>query len=183
MPEVRYYCDAHGPSENFGVDSFFRLGGDQYVACESKFTRNESEFSDWMKMSKRKKEEWIWQNKLKKYKGVIPMSWEWVEDRALRAVEDPPVELIDRTEAQNRAVIVEVREMAKAVRKPKNVTRKVNFYGAEDVPIYPGRYRFMCAERTKLSKNLLHLKWTLKVEGSEFIDLDERFDEWVEGRT
>jgi hypothetical protein len=181
----KYYCDAHGPTENTGLDSFFKSeSGGKYVVCESKFTSKEGDFTTWMSKGPAGKEDWICTYKLKKYGGLIPMSWPWINSRVKRAVRKPPIQLVERTPAQKARIRAEIREMKRACQDKDNVDRYVNFYGLEEVPIYPGRYRFKCAERTKLSKNILHLKWKLEVKAGEFIKLGDRFDkEWVEPNT
>ena len=107
----KYYCDAHGPTENSGLDSFFKKDGEKYVVCESKFTSKEGDFTSWMGTGRRNKEEWIWRYKLRKYKGLIPMSWEWIGDRVKRAVRKPPIQLVERTAAQKARIRAEIREM------------------------------------------------------------------------
>jgi hypothetical protein len=179
----KYFGDWYGPSENFGIDSFFK-DGSKYVVCESKFTRDgQNEFTDWKKMRGRAKDEWIWNDRLwkDKRKKPCPMSWAWIEKRAARAEEDPPIQIVPRDDIGNQRVVDEVIELNNAIEKPTNIARFVNFFGAKEVPIYPGRYRFKCAERGKPSNNLLHLKWTFTVDhGTEFTRLGLRFDKWVD---
>ena len=107
------------------------------------------------------------------------MSWEWIEDRALRSLQDPPVRLQNRSDKQNQSVKDEIADMADAVIEER-IKRVVNVYGSAKVPIYPGRYKIKCADRAKLSINVLHLKWDLAIQDAEFITLGKRFDDWIE---
>jgi hypothetical protein len=72
--------------------------------------------------------------------------------------------------------------MKHAIEDWKNIERWANIYGAQFVPIYPGRYRFICGRGGKQSVNILHAKWDLNSDddkGKQFIRLDNDFDNWV----
>lgn len=180
------------PVENCGIDSFFEKGG-QYVICESKFTRDEGKFAQWKVLKPwgsnkspplppRPVHYNVWQM-MGKYtagrKKCRQMSWDWIEDRAKKAVKSPAPRAPAGSPAA-AAVAAEVRDMAKAVRYSSEVERVVNVFGAAQVPIYPGWYEFVCAELSKLSSNCLHLKWTLDIADDEFALLDHYFDKWAE---
>jgi len=176
----KYYSPTSGPkpipSENFGIDSFFRKGGLMYVACESKFTTNEGLFGQWKGRTNRNDVKAFLRQRLSKRGGIRQMTWRWINDRILRSVERPPVELQHR---DPQAVIDEIDEMYEAS-LDHNIKRAINVYGAAKVPIYPGRYKFKCGERAIVSEHVLHLTWDMGVSGAEFMDLAHDFDAWIE---
>jgi hypothetical protein len=168
-------------SENSGIDNFFVKGqGSQgeYVVCESKFTSDVGKFGDW-KADKTREKIWKYMTRDKRG-GLWPMSWEWIGDRAKLAVADP-AGMRDAPEADKPKIRAETKQMQLAVIKyKKKMKRFVNIYGAEKIPIHPGRYQFLCTERQKKSTNILHLQWDLGVNhGEEFIELGPAFDQWV----
>lgn len=178
----KYFSPTSGPkpipSENFGIDSFFRKEDRKYVACESKFTTDEGTFNDWQARKTRDDVRSFLRQRLSKKGSVRQMTWPWIKDRIRRAMQRPPTQLPKRTPAQKEAVRNEIEEMHEASLEG-NIKRSVNLYGAKSVPIYPGRYKFRCGERGVLSKHILHLTWDLKVKDAEFMNLAHDFDEWI----
>lgn len=162
------------PIENCGIDNFFKKGS-QYVVCESKFTRNEGKFATW-----KSNHENVWELMGKYKAGGKPcrqMSWQWIADRATLAA-DKPAGMRGASAAKRAAILADVNEVKDAC-VDRDVTRVVNVYGSANVPIYPGRYKFMCGEGAKVSKNELHLQWDLGITDSEFVELGAAFDQWA----
>jgi hypothetical protein len=179
------------PVENCGIDSFFEKNG-QYVVCESKFTRDPSKFAHWKKLKnwgsttkpalpERPVRLHVWQL-MGKYtadrKKCRQMSWDWLQDRAKKAV-NKPAPRAPAGSAEEAAIKAEAIRMGKAVSYSTDLERVVNVYGADRVPIYPGWYTFVCAKYATPSINELHLKWTLDLAEDEFVTLDHYFDKWA----
>lgn len=186
----KYFQDGRG--ENYGVDSFFkneRPKGLRYILCESKFTRDETAFNQWMEEGDEERRNQLIFNKLRcnspspRWRKKYPyMSWEWLRDRVKRAIKCPA----GQYEYLTDDLKAELKLLEKHVRKSRNRTyvhRYVNFFGAERVPIYPGRYKLVTRARNRLTKEALHLEWKnfgkVKVKKKEFIKLDDDFNKWV----
>lgn len=175
----KWYWMKYGkiPIENCGVDSFFKKDY-KYLVCESKFTRDESLYEEWVR-----NDEKVWQRlgsyKMRKKKHR-QMSWVWLRSRASKAV-GRPSGTRGLTPQKKAELAEECRLMRKQIRK-KRVKRVVNVYGLESVPIYPGKYRFRSGEKGKISENTLTLKWDLEINDKEFIVLGARFDRWAKSK-
>jgi hypothetical protein len=159
------------PSENSGIDSFFRKGS-EYVVCESKFTRDEVFFED-CKADRSKA-----YPLLRPYKGLRQMSWEWIEDRAIKAQKNP-AGMRGADAATKKEIRTEVRDMKKAIQDEDNVKRYLNIFGSNRLPVLPGTYAFRSATN-HLTENELNLRWTLDLDEHEFIELDIEFINWCD---
>lgn len=166
--------------DDCGVDNIFSKSNDM-VFCESKFTRSESKFEDW----KNPNSTAAWHSLDGKAKAqgktVRQMSWEWVIDRVNRAC-NKPVFPEGATQAELDAIENDLVDALSAAYL-EAVDRYLNVFGAAEVPVYPGRYKFKLGERGMLSENELHLRWEFKLEKAEFIELNKTrggkdFDKW-----
>jgi hypothetical protein len=162
--------------ENLGVDNFFWRGSDRaYVFCESKFTRDKKKYESWLEDEKN-----VWQL-MGRYKAdgkpCRQMSWEWILDRAKKAIKSP-AGLAGLPQAQADSFKRGGALMLAAASRKKG-TRMVNIYGAPEVPIYPGVYRFFSDETGAASNNELHVDWPFEPAKEEFIELGEKFDDWL----
>jgi hypothetical protein len=186
-------CEA-GYRGNLGIDNFFvkkpqKTGGPKYILCESKFTCQEEEFTRWKDKEKEDKEKYVW-GLMKKYdtkksvKKYPQMSWQWLRDRtglALQHFRKHHKE--DKEEAKRQ--LKNLQKHVSTTIKRRSLKRYVNYFGAERVPIYPGRYKLVTGLRNRETETVFHLKWNLRKEidfEAEFIELGEDFDKWCQER-
>jgi hypothetical protein len=164
--------------EDCGVDNFFK-NKDQYVFCESKFTRDPALFENW-----KAKKERVWQL-MGRYtasgKRCRQMSWDWIQDRAAKAFKRPAgvrgMSAEQINERKHR--LAEMMDIADG----EQGKRFANIYGAAQVPMYPGEYRFISGEAGVISSNTLSIDWPFDPSMSEFIELGEDFDQWLENQS
>lgn len=165
--------------EDCGVDNFFYRASDQsYVFCESKFTRNEVTFKNWMDADDKTP---VWA-RLSNYKGARQMSWNWIQDRAQKAIKRPSGVRLNMPLAEKAALRMDAARMKGAADQKKG-KRVVNIFGAAHVPVCPGVYTFISDEAGAISSNELLVDWPFTPMASEFIELDEKFDDWATKKT
>lgn len=175
----KYAFNRFGKSiEDCGVDNFFYRASDQsYVFCESKFTRDEGLFANWLADKANKEKRRVW-SRLTKYKDMRQMSWGWIQDRAEKAYKRPSGVRLDMPLAEKVALRMDAARMKGAADK-KEGKRIVNVYGAAHVPVCPGVYTFTSDEAGVTSSNYLLVDWPFTPAEDEFIELGEAFDAWA----
>jgi hypothetical protein len=206
----KYFQTASYKGENSGIDSFFVLEGkkpDQYtpryIICESKFNGDDTAFNKWKGSDDKARQNLAWNllRKDKKKKGLVQMSWQWLRKRTVKVrlwpagcrelVKTPWGGYFKLDKALAKSIADELYHVGKAATK-KSATRKnhirryINHFGANRLPMYPGRYRLYSKARVRYTIGLLHLKWDLNVDfKKEFMFLtlwfEDRCEKWQKG--
>lgn len=163
-------------NENTGVDSFFWRDKDgSCVFCESKFTT----LRMFERCKRNPRSAWQFMNRTEyNDRPCRQMSWEWIQDRASRALRRP-VGLQGLTIDQKASIVEQSARMLKAANRMSG-RRVINVFSAAQVPVYPGVYLFVSGERGSSSINELSIEWPFPYDRKEFIELGQDFDDWLQ---